>query len=442
MEWFLQAGHGDMQNIEFRLIVFLVVVAIIGGCRRDETAPDLPRPTKLAIPDGGWAIFVDQPERLFEEARQAYFAGDVDCAAATIQRSTKVLTIWAHRADDQWVRSTLYIANSKLRSLTANMKHHQVPLDDFDEAFVFAHYAIARAHESNARALAATEPDQAGQALVESVSHIQFGQHWSGLKDTVRDADRMDRVMAIAISLLSGDTVDPSIVAATLDDLDQELELLKSESRHAKESEVDVEALDEPPLDLTGSPMLDFSDEPDYSFHEAMRFIRDGRPHGVVAELRMAAAWIDLMAARAQPPAKDKLFEIVRMLEKAAGSMDTLDLYALQRLFAWVHAKVAVAALDIADATLEAHDAAAARDMTLLAARHIWNAEQWCQCLDSPSDQQLVWSALDRSTIEPEDLEGRLDKWSALARELHEVSMSLAGELSSNQLRSEDAVSD
>ena len=355
-------------------------VVLLASCDRDAEPPPLPVwvGPQAGVPMSEWTVFADDPEHLFEQARRAYFAGDTARAAETIHRSTRALTIWAHRTDDGPAKSTLYLANSRLRGLADDVEHHQLTRADLlDRPFAFAHYALARSHAARAKALSDTEPQRAGQGLIEAVSHLQFGMRWAGHDDVERDADREADVMLTAVRMVTGQEIDSSVVASALVELDQELGRLERAARHATGGGVELPAEEQPAIQILGHPLVVFSDEPDRSFHEAIRFIGLDRPHGAGAEVRLAAAWIDLMAGRSEPVVAQRLFTVVRELEDAARHPDRLDEATARQLFASAHRAMALAALDLADAAVADGKSSTARDMCHVAGTHLWSAGLW-----------------------------------------------------------------
>lgn len=189
-------------------------------------------------------LFVQEPDRYFQKAAEAYKAGKNKIAAAEIRRAATILKLEAAAAERE-DRAPLEGAIFDLEVLAKEVAGGRLKSEQtLNRLFALAHYHMARFHERQAdKEWKADDAEGAGEELRAASHHLEHGFAWAGQPEAEGLAAALDILSSTAGNLLgNADVATADQVAGAVAGLTRQLAALSKQVKPDQPHELSAAA--------------------------------------------------------------------------------------------------------------------------------------------------------------------------------------------------------
>jgi len=167
-----------------------------------QNTPVLKNPPKapqgwVLVQEDAWSIFDDEPEHEFETAHDAFRDHDLDAAAVAIRKGAVFMQVEASRDTDKGKQALMEPVHELNQLADAVQNGHVTSLNQLNQAFGRAQYAMAKHHYRMAADAWQTKGASANRDFKAAAQDLKWGVKWTGQKasastrQAISDADSL-----------------------------------------------------------------------------------------------------------------------------------------------------------------------------------------------------------------------------------------------------------
>ena len=220
-----------------RMIIPIVAAAmILAGTAVTVLAQDPAPATTPPLPEGYvlvqedvLAAFVAAPGEYLHKARDEYIVKDLKGSADNIRRCSMFLKLIAGASTRQGKKALLASA-ADLESLADKVENNRVKtLQDLDDSFAAAEYALARHHYLKAEESAGKLTARLGRNIQAAAAHFEEALSWAGRKLEPVPKSLVADAKTLAERLIQGTAGAADKISDQVSSLGQEIDRLESD---------------------------------------------------------------------------------------------------------------------------------------------------------------------------------------------------------------------
>jgi len=192
------------------------------------TTPPLPEGYVL-VQEDVLAAFVTAPGEYLHKARDEYIVTDLKGSADNIRRCAWFLKLIAGASTRQGKKALMASAEN-LEKLAANVEDNRVKtLQELDDSFAAAEYALARHHYLKAEESAGKLTARLGREIKAAAVHFEEALSWSGRKLETVPKSLVEDAKTLAERLIRGTAGAGEKISDKVSSLGREIERLGSD---------------------------------------------------------------------------------------------------------------------------------------------------------------------------------------------------------------------